>query len=344
MSDIFDLIVIGAGPAGSATAITAARKGARILLLDRDEFPRHKVCGEFISFESLDLLQRLLKRRLTGPTITRVRLLRGSETRTSRLPRPALSVSRYVLDDCLVQAAVAAGTQLATKTRVKSVTRRGQQNVVVTDKGEFYARSLVNAAGRWSELHTTANLPQERLIGLKQHFSEKASSNSTDLYFFPGGYCGVQPVGHGTVNVCALVTPTAASTLNMVFTRSKALFERAITWQPVSESVSTAPIFFARPQPLTDNMMNVGDAAGFMDPFLGDGISIALQTGVLAGDCVLQDDALNRYRRRYLRHIAPALRRAARLRRLLHSGVTWKAMQIPGVISLAARLSRVNVA
>jgi len=187
-------------------------------------------------------------------------------------------------------------------------------------------------------------LPRQRLVGLKQHFVEEYPSDSTDLYFFPGGYCGVQPIGHTKVNVCALVDSRAATTLNMVFPRSKPLFERVIKWQPDSELFATAPIFFAPPQPLTNGMINVGDAAGFIDPFLGDGISIALQTGVLAGNCALQDDGDATYRRQYMRRVAPALGRAALLRQLLGSRVGWRAMNIPGVISLAAKATRVRIA
>jgi flavin-dependent dehydrogenase len=342
MSDLFDLIVVGAGPAGSASAITAARKGAKVLLLEKDEFPRHKVCGEFVSFESLDLLDRLLQQRLAGHPITHVRLFRNRETWSSRLPRPAVSVTRYELDDCLAHTARASGVVLI-RTRVRSISKQDDQNSVITDQGEFYGRVLVNAAGRWSELQARTNLSGEKLIGLKQHFNGESSSNSTDLYFFPGGYCGVQPVGEGKVNVCALVDPAAASTLNVVFARSKPLFHRAIKWEPVSELFATAPIFFAPPQPLTGDMINVGDAAAFIDPFLGDGISIALQTGVLAGECALQANGLNRYRREYKKRVVPALRRASRLRRLLGSQLAWKVMRVPGVISLAARSTRVRV-
>jgi flavin-dependent dehydrogenase len=226
---------------------------------------------------------------------------------------------------------------------VKCIVTRNAEKVVATDDAEFCGRSVVNAAGRWSELHPRTELPAKRLLGLKQHFFEEDAPSSTDLYFFPGGYCGVQPVGDKKVNVCALVDASAASTLNTVFIRSKLLFERAVRWQPASESFATAPLFFAAPQPVSGQVINVGDAAAFIDPFLGDGISIALQTGVLAGECALEQDGQNTYQREYVRRVAPALRRAARLRQWLASPLAWKAMRIPGVISLAARSTRVAI-
>jgi flavin-dependent dehydrogenase len=227
--------------------------------------------------------------------------------------------------------------------RVKGIIGRNDEKVVATEDAKLRGKSVVNASGRWSELQPRTELPGKRLLGLKQHFFEEDAPNLTDLYFFPGGYCGVQSVGAEKVNVCALVDASAANTLNTVFTRSKPLFERAIRWQPASESFATAPIFFAAPQPVTGDMINVGDAAAFIDPFLGDGISIALQTGVLAGECALEQDGQNTYQREYVRRVAPALRRAARLRQWLASPLAWKAMRIPGVISLAARSTRVAI-
>src|SRR5438128_8398572 len=83
---MYDLIIIGAGPAGSSAAITAARSGARVLLLERGRFPRHKVCGEFVSAESLDLLSSLLATQSNAPHRDRLCTPRPRLYRTARLP------------------------------------------------------------------------------------------------------------------------------------------------------------------------------------------------------------------------------------------------------------------
>jgi flavin-dependent dehydrogenase len=89
-------------------------------------------------------------------------------------------------------------------------------------------------------------------------------------------------------------------------------------------------------------MANVGDAAAFIDPFLGDGIAIAMQTGVLAARC-LMSESVESYREQYMRRVAPALRRAALLRKLSGSAWAWQMMRLPGMINATARATRVYI-
>src|SRR5712692_3277910 len=103
---MYDLIVIGGGPAGTSAAITAARNGARVLLLERGRFPRHKVCGEFVSAESLDLLRDLLApphRQLISdaPRIAHSRIFADGATLSAEIAPPAASITRFDLDSAL---------------------------------------------------------------------------------------------------------------------------------------------------------------------------------------------------------------------------------------------------
>ena len=339
----YDIAVIGAGPAGSAAAITAARAGLRVLLLDKDEFPRHKVCGEFVSFESTRLLESLIPEMRDFPRIQRVRLFRDNQVYEGGLRSAALSISRYELDAILVNAARKAGAEVRTGCRVKAVAPLDEGFAIESDQGKFRARNVVNASGRWSELREDRSLPAERWIGIKQHFAEAEPPASTDLYFLAVGYCGVQPIARDRVNISALVKAQAARTMDEVIVRSRPLTQRSHGWRPVTDSITTAPIVFGPPQPVSRGMANVGDAAAFIDPFLGDGIAIALQTGALATRCVIKS-GVERYRDEYMRWVAPALRRAALLRRLSGSGLAWKMMRLPGMVGATARATRVHIA
>ena len=114
----YDLIVAGAGPAGSACAITAARAGARVLLLEKERFPRHKVCGEFVSPESLALLQSLLPRSepeilayASRPWITSARIFLDETPLTLPVSPPAQSIPRFELDAALFESARREGVQ-----------------------------------------------------------------------------------------------------------------------------------------------------------------------------------------------------------------------------------------
>ncbi len=196
--------------------------------------------------------------------------------------------------------------------------------------------SLINATGRWSNLRRPSKGDQvslrEKWLGLKGHFAEAPPPASVDLYFFEGGYCGVSAVrlageDHrgGRVNVCAMVRPSVASTLSEVFLQNRALRERSRHWQPLSEPVSTSPLIFGAPRPTDGNVFCVGDAAGFVDPFVGDGISLALRSGALAAEALIPffrreltlAAAAADYRRSYQQQLAPIFRNSSRIRQAL---------------------------
>jgi flavin-dependent dehydrogenase len=332
----YDLIVAGAGPAGSACAITAARAGARVLLLEKDRFPRHKVCGEFVSSESLGLLGSLLKQgaaesleAASRPWIASARVFLREKPFTIPVSPPAQSIPRFELDAALFESARRDGVEALEGVTVRAVERSGSFTVR-TDDSSFTAHAVVNTTGRWSQLTQYAVTGKVRWIGLKAHFHETSPANSTDLYFFPGGYCGVQPVGKDAINACAMVHAGVAKSLEEVFALHAALWRRSRDWEMCSPSVTTSPLYFRGPETLDHGMFLAGDSAGFIDPFAGDGISLALLggtlaarslTGFLAARCSW-DEAHQRYRAAYFKHLAPAFRNAARVRMLL-SAPQW---------------------
>lgn len=166
---------------------------------------------------------------------------------------------------------------------------------IKTEDQVFSAASLINASGRWSSF-TSPEVRSRNVkpswIGIKAHFYEPKAALSTDLYFFEGGYCGVQPVypasdGSGVrINVCAMVRADVASTLPEILSMQPELSERSQKWQPAMEPVTTSPLVFHKPEPLQNGMLQAGDAAAFVDPFVGDGISLALRSGTLAAECL----------------------------------------------------------
>jgi flavin-dependent dehydrogenase len=335
----WDLVVIGGGPAGASAAITAARAGIQVLLLEKGNFPRHKVCGEFVSGESLQLLSSLLANSLETrqmlsrvPRIDGVRLFLDGRTVHVPIEPPAASLARYDMDAALWRAATAAGVETRTDSPVQDVTCRGPFRIR-TAAGFVTARSVIDTAGRWSNL--TARAPQlasaPKWIGLKAHFSEELPPLTTDLYFFKGGYCGMQPVPLGDepatsrIVVCSMVRADVATRLEDVFRREPRLLERSRKWIRLSEPISTAPLLFRPPVPVRDGVLRAGDAAGFVDPFVGDGISLALRGGALAakslstfihGEASLEE-ATARYVRSYEECIAPVFRASSFLRGML---------------------------
>jgi flavin-dependent dehydrogenase len=346
----YDLIIAGAGPAGSACAITAARAGVRVLLLEKDRFPRQKVCGEFVSPESLALLEGLLGnsalRNHTPVDSTRI-FVDGKCLKLPITPA-AQSIPRFELDARLFESARLAGAVTREQTMVLQVRRHGETFQVETQSGVFPARAVVNSTGRWSKLTQFEVAEKEKWLGLKVHCTETSPPSSVDLYFFPGGYCGVTPVDGATVNACAMVRSDVARSIEEVFSKHPDLLRRSRSWQPLFPAVTTSPLYFRESQTEDDGMLLAGDSAGFIDPFAGDGISLALQSGTLAAETLIPffeakcalDHARQQYRTAYKKRFAPAFRNAARLRSAF-AAPKWAravALSVAGIPGVGKRL------
>jgi flavin-dependent dehydrogenase len=221
-----------------------------------------------------------------------------------------------------------------------------------TSAGACQARAVIDATGRWSNLRAQSamkgsssgtNEKDEKWLGVKAHFSEFEPHASVDLYFFDGGYCGVQPVtltetnpvnggAAGVsnpraqrVNTCAMVRSDAARSLPEVFDLNPELKRRSQTWQPLGEPVSTSPLIFREPTSVIDAILMAGVAAGFVDPFVGDGISLALRGGALAAQSLAPfflgqsslKQAAAQYSGHYRERLLPVFRNSSKIRRLL---------------------------
>ena len=389
---MYDLIVIGGGPAGTAAALTAARlrsgcgcpwQDARpagrtrgtggILLLERGHFPRQKVCGEFVSAEAVRILREFLGNAVEfldcSPNIRRVRLYAGRREFAFPITPAASSIARWELDHELWQAATRAGVDSRLDCKVTDVQRKDHVFSVTTPAETFLGRTVIDASGRWSTLNARdrcvrgTSHRQVHWIGLKAHFRLEApcratalsaqDADSTDLYFFPGGYCGVQPSGKDRLNICAVVHAERAVRLARVLELHPLLHERSRKWAPLSPEVVTAPLGFHAYRPQRAGMLCAGDTAGFIDPFVGDGILLALRSGTLAAQVLAPvwnhattlDEAVSRYCNTYRRkfshvfHLAACLRLALNAPPFLRSALL-QGLRVPGVAQLLVRSTR----
>jgi flavin-dependent dehydrogenase len=352
----FDLAIIGGGPAGTAAAITAARTGARVLLLERGRFPRHKVCGEFISPEGVALLAGLGCDDLVlrAPRIARARILAETAVAEAAVSPAGAAISRYELDDALWRRAAECGADCRQQVEARAITGVGPF-VIETTLGDFSTHAVINASGRWSNLRRSrlARRQHEKWVGWKAHFRERGPALSVDLYFFAGGYCGVQPLGKGEVNACAMVRAESAASMEQVLALHPRLAERSREWQPASETVATSPLVFAPPQAEERGVLFAGDAAGFIDPFVGDGISLALRSGAMAAAALAgkrpAGEAAEIYRRQYERELRPLFRNAGWLRRLASvpralQGPVMAMLRLPRVTAFLIGKTRANAA
>ena len=307
-AEVKDLLIVGGGPAGAAAALEARQHGLAVSIWERDRFPRHKVCGEFLSAESLSALEEEIPLAAYHPAV-----IRRSEFISPRgrvhgfpLPHPAQGLSRRVLDEALWRAARSRGAEVHEGEGV----RRVSQQVGTRSDGSSClweldsmggrndrGRALIVSAGRWWSLEgisgPTKNHGEREgaWLGAKAHFAGLLPRDAVEMYYFPGGYCGLAPIEGGLYNACCLVHRSLAQEGSAIaafaawitgISGHHALAERLRPGSQFSKTVATAPVKPARRRSNIQGALLAGDAAGFLDPFTGDGISIALQSGRLA--------------------------------------------------------------
>jgi flavin-dependent dehydrogenase len=302
-----DVLVIGAGPAGAASAALLARAGHDVLVADRAAFPRDKPCSEYLSPEAVRVLDRLgvlnalegagaqpLDGSIVyGPGGARLHGLFG-EARPAPFRRTGLSVSRRVLDAVLVCAARSAGAAVLERTRFEDLVYDGGAVAGAVVRGPrgrrvIRARLVIGADGLRSGVAGRLGARSRgglRRVALVAHVGGVPGlARSAEMHVGPRGYVGINPLGDDVANV-ALVVPASAA--GAARGRADAFFFEALQGFPgvrgrvdprkvVRAVLATGP-FAARSRRVTaDGALLVGDAAEFFDPFTGEGICTALR-------------------------------------------------------------------
>jgi len=290
----FDVIIIGGGLAGLTAAIELATKGRSILLLEKKKFPRHKVCGEYVSNEVLPVLihfginpfesgaQRMKQFVLSSPS--------GRSVFT-KLPLGAFSLSRYRLDELLFQKAQSIGVDVRTGIQANLIQHVGNQSVVVAGKQKFVSRFVIGAFGKTSNMRPKSedniNSQQGRYFAVKRHIRTDFPNDLVALHNFSGGYCGVSKIEDDKVNVCYL----AQSKDLQHFGGINAFEEKILFRNPHLKNVLTnAEELFDRPMAISnfsmgakdavsDGVFMAGDSAGMISPLCGNGMAMAISSG-----------------------------------------------------------------
>jgi flavin-dependent dehydrogenase len=307
---LFDAAVVGAGPAGSAAATLLARGGRRVLLLEKDTFPRPKVCGEFLSSDALPSLDRLGARaaveRARPERIERGSLhWPGGRSVSFRLPAPAYGISRRTLDDLVARGAAAAGADTCFNARVLSVGPGRPEGFLVRfsraqTEQEIRARFVVGAWGRWDALDRKLDrgfpLARARYFGWNRDYEGDTArlAGQVRLYLFPGGYCGLSRVEGGRVNLAGVVSEKILRRYRagwegvLAHAESNAALETDLSGLTPGPTgfLGTGPVFFTAKPPSEEGMLMAGDAAGVIDPFSGEGQAAALASGILAAQTI----------------------------------------------------------
>jgi flavin-dependent dehydrogenase len=353
-----DTIIAGGGLAGGAAAALLAQGGLRPLLLERTAGEHDKVCGEFLSTEAQAHLAALGldATRLGGSPIDRVRLVSGHRVAEARLPFTALGLTRRRLDAALLDHAAAAGAKVERGVTV----RQSDGTALATSGGDLLPATLLLATGkhdvRGSKRHTAGTL--DHLIGFKQYYRADAATLAAlagmiEIVLFDGGYAGLQRVEDGVVNLCLLVgrarfdAAGGGDRLLADLLREPHLARRLGSATPLLDrplTISGVPYGFVHRG--SDSAFRLGDQAGVIPSFSGDGMSIALHSARLAAAAVLGGATPAAYHARFRRDVAAQIARATWLQRggetrvgrhLLVAGIGM----VPPLLRWAAALTRV---
>lgn len=332
--NVHPALVIGGGLAGAALARHLAAAGRPVLLIEREAGPHDKVCGEFLSDEAIRYLRAvgLDPLALGAVPVTEVAVAAGGRAGRAGLPFPALSLSRRVLDEALLEHARAAGAEVRRGVAVRQLRRVGGawHARLGPGGGEIRARDVFLATGK-HDLRGWGRPPgpQPDLLGFKLHLRLHPSQAAelgrvVEIALFPGGYAGLQAVGTTDANLCLLVRRSTFAGLGRAWPALLARMREAcphlgrrlagsVPRQPRPLALSGIPYGFV--QRATDGLWRLGDQAAVIPSFAGEGMSIALHSARLAADAWLAGEDAATYQARMAADVGALVRRATWLSR-----------------------------
>lgn len=298
-----NVIIVGGGLAGLASAVHLSKKGLSVLLIEKQEYPKHKVCGEYISNEVLPYLKSLgfnpfdygakniLDFTLSTP--------KGKSVST-KLPGGGFGISRYCIDWELSKKAKHYGAEILHET-VTDIQFKNDQFEVFTNQNKQYTSELViGSFGKRSNLDVKMNRDfiqkPSPFLGVKAHYKGDFPDDAVGLHNFKGGYCGVSKVETDLVNVCYIADfksfkqyKNIADFQKKVLSQNPYLKEVFDTYELAFEKpLSISQVSFSSKQPVENHILMCGDSAGMIHPLAGNGMSMAIRAAQMASQQILK--------------------------------------------------------
>ncbi len=301
-SQQFDVIIIGGGLAGLTSAIHLAQNNFRVLLIEKNSFPKHKVCGEYVSNEVLPYLKSLGfdpfefgAKRITNFELT----THNNKTIKAELPLGGFGMSRYQMDFQLYKLALRQGVSVVKDTVVDAVFENDFFQIQTKSSQRFTSKITIGAFGKRSNLDTKLQrsfiTEKSPYLGVKVHVSGDFPENKVALHNFKGGYCGVSKVENDHINLCYITNYKAFKrykdiddfqndvifknlALKELFQNSNAEFDKPLTISQVS---------FSTKNPIENHIMMCGDSAGMIHPLCGNGMAMAIRSAQLASGLII---------------------------------------------------------
>ncbi|WDF61840.1 NAD(P)/FAD-dependent oxidoreductase [Flavobacterium sp. KACC 22758] len=306
-----DVLIIGGGLAGLTAAIHLSQKNLKVILIEKSNFPRHKVCGEYISNEILPYLTWLGAdvTELQPSSISKFEFTASNgKAAKVKLPLGGFGISRYALDDFLYQKAIA-NHCLIIKENVIDVSFNEDMFTVTSSNQILTAKIVLGAFGKRSNLDQALDRSffhkKSPWLAVKAHYSGNLDNDLVALHNFKGGYCGVSKVENNIINICYLADYATFKQykniqdyqegvlyknkhLKAVFENSTLLFEKPLTISQIS---------FEKKKAVENHIIMIGDTAGLIHPLCGNGMAMAVHSAKIASELILEyysDDKASR--------------------------------------------------
>ncbi len=298
----YDVAIIGGGLAGLTLAIQCAKAGFTTALYEKENYPFHKVCGEYISLESKDFLESvgINIANLQLPIIKTLNITDGyGNLYNFNLPLGGFGISRFMLDEQLYNLALQAGVHIFTQTKVQNVVFNNQQFAISTNNHQHKATIAVGSFGKRSNIDVKLKRPfisqkngrLQNFIGIKYHIKYPHTINTIALHNFKNGYCGISKIEGDRFCLCYLTTADNLKINNGSIKQMEAtILHKNPKLKDIltnaeflyDEPLAISQISFSPKATVENHMLMIGDAAGLITPLCGNGMSMAMHASKLA--------------------------------------------------------------
>lgn len=300
--DVSDVTIIGGGLAGLCNAIHLSKYGKKVLLIEKNEYPKHKVCGEYISNEVLPYLDFLDINPFDFGAV-KIKKFQLSTTKnkliSAKLPLGGFGISRHTLDFVLSEKAKENGVVIIQDVVLNTVFSEGIFTIETKENNMFTSKVAIGAFGKRSLLDVKMERPFIRqkapYLGVKIHVKGDFPDDLVALHNFKGGYCGVSKVENNAINLCYITNLSSFKKykniqdfqeqvvfknkfLKEIYQNSEAIFGNPLTISQIS---------FETKKPVENHVLMCGDSAGMIHPLCGNGMSMAIQSAQIASKLIL---------------------------------------------------------
>jgi flavin-dependent dehydrogenase len=297
-----DVIIAGGGLAGLTCAIHLSHYGLKVLLIEKNAYPKHKVCGEYVSNEVLSYLQSLGFDPFDhgAKKIDRVVISsQNGDQISAKLPLGGFGLSRYTFDSALLEKAISKGAAYL-KDTVSDISFEGDQFRVETKENHtLYAKFVIGAFGKRSLLDQKMGRGfmevRAPFLAAKAHYKGDYPEDLVGLYNFSGGYCGVSNIENNTLNLCYIADYAVFKKYkNLEEFREKVIFKNERLRDIFKQSeikfdnpLAISQISFVSKPIVEDHVLMCGDSAGMIHPLCGNGMGMAIRSASILSETIL---------------------------------------------------------